>query len=222
MAGLQLVATALTERKEAPLAGVWVHGNYAFVGGETTGYWSDVSQGIRILDISDPANPALVGRIPIRSFEYGSGVASAEHEPHAHGDAVATRIDSAASQGDIAIVLHGVPDSFTVAEYPIPFGIWDITDPTDPKFLGPLSLGNHFEFDILGDKPADTKAVKGHYFYTIYSLDEPVHGAQPADKHLAIVDLSDPRNPVVVGTGRIQSTCTSGGSPFTPRAPGST
>ena len=154
-----------------------------------------VRTGIRIVDISDPANPALVGRIPLRSFEYGS-------EPpdvHSHGDAVATRIESAAFQGDIEIVLQGVPDTFTVEEYPMPFGIWDVTDPADPQFLGPVSLGNHFWADSLGDKPNDTKAVKGHYFYTIYSLGESVHAAQPADKHLAIVDLSDPRNPVVVG-----------------------
>ena len=118
---------------------------------------------------------------------------------HSHGDAVAIRIDSAEFQGDIAIVLQGVPDSFTEDEYPVPFGIWDVSDPAVPQFLSSLSLGNWFSFDILGDKLADTKAVKGHYFYTIYSLSEPVHANPNPDKHLAIVDMSDPRNPVVVG-----------------------
>ena len=151
--------------------------------------------GIRIVDISDPANPALVGRIPLRSFEYDSGPS----DVHSHGDAVVTRIESAAFQGDIAIVLQGVPDTFGADEYPVPFGIWDVTDPAVPEFLSPLSLGNWFSFDILGDKFADTKAVKGHYFYTIYSLGEPVHAYPNPDKHLAIVDMSDPRNPVVVG-----------------------
>ena len=202
VAVLELVGTALTEEAEAPVSGVWVHGNYAYVGSQSIGYEAPTHiTGIRILDISDPANPQLVGRIPLRSVEFGSkeGGGGGDDAPHSHGDAVATTIDSAAFQGDIAIVLQGVPDTFGVDEYPLPFGIWDVTDPADPHFLGPLSLGNFFSFDILGDKPADTKAVKGHYFYTIYSLGEPVHAAQPADKHLAIVDLSDPRNPVKVG-----------------------
>ena len=134
-----------------------------------------------------------MGRIPLRSFEYGSD------SDHSHGDAVATRIESAAFQGDIAIVLQGVPDSFTVDEYPMPFGIWDVTDPADPQFLGPLSLGNVFSADSLGDKPNDTKAVRGHYFYAIYSTGDVRHGAPNKDHHLAIVDLSDPRNPVVAG-----------------------
>ena len=202
VAVLELVGTALTEEAEAPVSGVWVHGNYAYVGSQSIGYEAPTHiTGIRILDISDPANLQLVGRIPLRSVEFGSkeGGGGGDDAPHSHGDAVATTIDSAAFQGDIAIVLQGVPDTFGVDEYPLPFGIWDVTDPADPHFLGPLSLGNFFSFDILGDKPADTKAVKGHYFYTIYSLGEPVHAAQPADKHLAIVDLSDPRNPVKVG-----------------------
>jgi hypothetical protein len=149
------------------------------------------------VDISDPANPALVGRIPLRSFEYGSGVASGEHVPHSHGDAVAIRIDSAAFQGEIAIVLQGVPDTFSVAEYPMPFGIWDVTNPHAPEFLGPLSLGNHFSADWLGDKPNDNKAVRGQFFYAIYSKGDLEQNER--DHHLAVVDLSDPRNPVTVG-----------------------
>ena len=200
--GLQLVGTALTEEAESPLAGVYVHGNYAFVGSQSVAYGAPhIKTGIRILDISDPTNPKLVGRIPLRSLEFGSHNGGGEGG-HSHGDAVATRIESAAFQGDIAIVLQGVPDSFTVAEYPMPFGIWDVTNATAPQFLGPLSLGNPFPADSLGDKPNDTKAVNGHYFYAIYSTGqvEEGHGStNEKNHHLAIVDLSDPHNPVVAG-----------------------
>ena len=204
---LQLVGTALTEDVESPLAGVHVHGNYAFVGSQNIAYppFEKTKTGIRILDISDPANPLLVGRIPLRSVEKSSGVGDTGCEvpcPHSHGDAVATRIESPAFQGDIAIVLQGVPDTFTEDEYPMPFGIWDVTDPSVPGFLGPLSLGNHFSADSLGDKPDDTKAVHGHYFYAIYStgrMEHPRDHEGDRDHHLAIVDLSDPRSPVVVG-----------------------
>ena len=51
----------------------------------------------------------------------------------------------------------------------MPFGIWDVTNPANPQFLVPLSLGNYFPADSLGDKPDDTKAVHGQYFYAIYS-----------------------------------------------------
>ena len=66
--GLELLAVALDQRPDAPMSGVYVHGSYAFVGGQSTGYYGRREQGIRILDISDPANPALVGRIPLRGF----------------------------------------------------------------------------------------------------------------------------------------------------------
>ena len=35
---LTLVGSGLTSASEAPLAGVYVHGNYAFVGGMSSGY----------------------------------------------------------------------------------------------------------------------------------------------------------------------------------------
>ena len=198
---LELVGTALAEEAESPTAGVYVHGNYAFVGSQSVAYGAPhIKTGIRIVDISHPANPQLVGRIPLRSVEKFSDASLGTEAAHSHGDAVATRIESAAFQGDIAIVLQGVPDAFTVEEYPMPFGIWDVTNPADPRFLGPLSLGEHFPADSLGDKPNDTKAVNGHYFYAIYSKGVMEHPRDHStDHHLAIVDLSDPPNPVVVG-----------------------
>jgi len=155
--GLELVSIALREESEAPLAGVYVYRDLAFVGGMSTGYTSRKNVGIRILDLSDPSSPELVGRIPLRSFSYFSR--------HSHGDALATHIDSDAFQGDIAIVLNGVPDSFSRESYPLPYGIWDVTDPTDPQFLSALQVGQWappFEDGNLGDKPNLTKAVAGN------------------------------------------------------------
>ena len=204
--GLDLVGVALTEEAEAPLAGVYVHGNYAFVGGMSTGYKTDANLGIRILDLSDPASPELVGRIPLRSRSLD--------ESHSHGDAVATHVETDAFQGDIAIVISGVPDTYVPKEYPHPYGIWDVTDPSKPQLLSVLNLGksSHKEEGDLGDKPHDLKAVSGHYFFTLYAnAEKPIHCLQPdsrgqrasdcppLDDHMAVVDLSDPRNPIVVG-----------------------
>ncbi|MFQ5874170.1 MAG: LVIVD repeat-containing protein [Dehalococcoidia bacterium] len=196
--GLDFVGAALTEVSEAPLAGVYVHGNYAFVGGMSTGYETNANVGIRIIDLSDPSNPELVGRIPLRRLGY--------FEDHSHGDAVATHIDSDAFRGDVAIVLDGVPDTFTPESYPEPYGIWDVTDPSNPQFLSVLNLGNSplgAEGGDLGDKPYDARAVAGHYFYALYDKGQKATFRQSAfadeDDHLAVVDLSDPGNPVVVG-----------------------
>ena len=204
--GLDLVGVALTEESEAPLAGVYVHGNYAFVGGMSTGYTTDDNIGIRIVDLSDPANPELVGRIPLRN--------RAHFGRHSHGDAVATHIDTDAFQGDIAIVISGVPDTYVPKEYPHPYGIWDVTDPSKPQLLSVLNLGksSHKEEGDLGDKPHDLKAVSGRYFFTLYAnAEKPIHCLRPDsrgqrasdcppwDDHMAVVDLSDPRNPIVVG-----------------------
>ena len=190
--GLKLVSVALAENSESPLAGVYVHGDYAYVGSQSVSYYPPHNKtGIRILDLSDPANPKLVARIPLRSFEPGT-------EDHSHGDAVATRIETAAFKGDVAIVGHGVADTFTVADYPNPWGIWDVTDPTNPQFLSMVNLGEYSDNDTggdLGDKPNDSKAVHGHLFYAIYDKAK----GHDIDFHMAVVDLSNPHDPVVIG-----------------------
>ena len=187
--GLELLAVTLDERPDAPMAGVYVHGTYAFVGGQSTGYYAPGKQGIRILDISDPASPQLVGRIPLRT----QGAFGADHS---HGDAVATRIETGAFQGDVAVVVQGVPDTFSVDEYPQPYGIWDVTDPGNPQFLALLNLGKSAFGGVGNDKPWDSKAVAGHYFYSLHRQGT---GHGDIDDRLAVVDLSDPRNPLVVG-----------------------
>ena len=198
---LTLVGSGLTSASEAPLAGVYVHGNYAFVGGMSSGYATGANIGVRIVDLSNPANPVLVGRIPLRTL----GTA----ESHSHGDAVATHITSAAFEGDVAIVLYGVSDSVfpPVGEtYLQPYGLWDVTDPSNPTFLSVLNLGNSphgIESGSLGDKPYDDEAVAGNYFYALYDKSQTTSGLPfertGFDDHLAVVDISDPRKPVVVG-----------------------
>ena len=190
-----LVATALVEQRESPLAGVSMHGNYAYVGGMSTGYNTTANIGVRIVDVSDPTNPQLVGRIPLRD--------RGTRDDHSHGDAVATHIASGAFQGDVAIVLYGVPDD---NRNPQPYGLWDVTDPSNPTFLSVLNLGNSshaIEAGSLGDKPYDATAVAGNYVYAIYNKSQ-TNGGNPFartgfDDHLAVVDISDPGNPVVVG-----------------------
>ena len=195
-APLTLAASALMDPVESPLAGVYIHGNYAFVGGMSVGYTTGANVGVRIVDVSNPSAPVLVGRIPLRSRGF--------FDSHSHGDAVATHIASGAFQGDVAIVLYGVPDRFAPASYPAPYGIWNVTDPGNPTFLSVLNLGNAAlgnEGGDLGDKPYDAKAVAGNYFYALYDMQarSTPRSHLNEDTRLAVVDISDPRNPVVVG-----------------------
>ena len=187
------VATVLGGPPERDVAGVSIHGNYAYVGGLSIGRSVLENIGVRIVDVSDPTNPELVARIPLRqpggqptSFVFG--------QVRTHGDAVATSLATAAFEGDVAIVLFGVPDDNTD---PAPYGIWDVTDPRNPTLLSVLNLGGG-SFSLrdggdLGAKPPDSKAAAGNYFYTLY-VDTSDRG-----NRLAVVDISDPGNPVVVG-----------------------
>ncbi len=191
---LTVAASALTDPVEAPLAGVYIHGNHAFVGGMSVGYTSGANHGVRIVDVSNPSAPVRVGRIPLRRRGF--------LESHSHGDAVATHIASGACQGDVAIVLYGVPDEFSSVAYPAPYGIWDVTNPGNPTFLSVLNLGNGalgLEGGDLGDKPYDGKAVAGNYFYALYNMAATIINQERQDARLAVVDISDPGNPVVVG-----------------------
>ena len=117
--GLELLAVTLDERPDAPMGGVYVHGSYAFVGGQSTGYYAPDKQGVRILDIADPASPQLVpqlvGRIPLRT----EGAFGADHS---HGDALVTHIESGTFQGDVALVLEGCPTRFRRSNTRDPMG----------------------------------------------------------------------------------------------------
>lgn len=186
---LKPMGFALNAGIEAPLAGVFVMGHYAYVGGMSTGYSTNFNVGIRIVDLSDPANPVLVGRIPLRTRGFNTN--------HSHGDAVATHISSSVYEGDVAIVLNGVPDNIApTGSFPQPYGLWDVSDPANPTFLSMLSfkMGGMREGGDLGDKPHDSKAVSGNYFYAVISG----VGAS-RDTRVIVADLSDPRHPEIIG-----------------------
>jgi hypothetical protein len=88
MNGLTQVGIGLQQVTESPLAGVFVHGHYAFVGGMSVGYGTNDNVGVRIVDLSDPESPALVGRIPLRH--------RGRFDTHSHGDAVVTAVSTEA------------------------------------------------------------------------------------------------------------------------------
>ena len=135
------VTTTIGSQANNPLAGVSIHGNYAYVGGLGEAVEGPAREGgVLIVDVSDPANPELVARIRLRYPGDADPNVGALHGggPHEHGDAVATSLATAAFEGDVAIVLFGVPDD---NNDPAPYGIWDVTDPRNPTLLSVLNLG---------------------------------------------------------------------------------
>ena len=160
------------------MAGVFVHGHHAYVGGMRTDYAKLGRTGIRIVDLSDPTAPELVGKIPLRRAAFSHNLPfSPVDYGHAHGDAVVTSIDTDAFQGDVAVVFNGLPDDLSLNDYPQAYGIWDVTDTKEPRFLSAVNVGglpsasSYWERLLatdegdLGDRPDDSKAVAWHHFF---------------------------------------------------------
>lgn len=191
--GLELVATALDSPSEAPLIHVWVHGDYAYVGGHNPGYYAqpwpqDID--VRILDISDPEKPVLVARIPLGE---GGWRGPNPAEPHLCGDAMVIHLETEAFVGDVAAVLNGVPAGTSVSSTGNPIGIWDVTDPRDPQFL------SHVEFGAMlhGDYYVRQMSVGSTLLSASFGTGEDTVLGDLMISDVGIADLSDPRNPVI-------------------------
>ena len=189
--GLEMVATALDSRLEAPLIHVWVHGDYAYVGGHNPGYYTSppADIGVRILDISDPEKSVLVARIPLGE---GGWRGPNPAEPHLCGDAVVTHLETEAFVGDIAAVLNGVPAGTSVSSTGNPIGIWDVTDPRDPQFLSHVEFGQMAHNDYY----VRQTSIGGTLLFAVFGTREKMYELGIMSR-VGVADLSDPRNPVI-------------------------
>ena len=189
---LELVATVLDSPSEAPLIHVWVHGDYAYVGGHNPGYYTSppADIGVRILDISNPEKPVLVARIPLGE---GGWRGPNPAEPHLCGDAVVTHLETDAFVGDVAAVLNGVPVGTSVSNTGNPIGIWDVTDPKNPQFL------SHVEFGWIAhnDYYVRQTSIGGTLLSASFGAGEDTVLGDLMISDVGIADLSDPRNPVI-------------------------
>ena len=89
--------------------------------GTSTGYPVRCpAMGIRIIDLADPAKPALVGAV--------AAIPGTSQE-----DVVVKRIDTAAFHGDLLVT--GVQACLRVGNAPRGVDLWDVTDPRQPQHL---------------------------------------------------------------------------------------
>jgi len=164
---------------------------------------------VKIIDASDPKNPKVASTIPV-----ANGVAAVDVEalrvstPTFTGDLLAVALDDGPShQGASRCVPSSATNPRGVAYY-------DVTDPATPQFLG------RYEADI-GDVPpaappcgppsgTDRCAVGQHSVHLVQRADgqvlsvssEPLAShpvVNRADGDLRIVDVTNPRNPTLVG-----------------------
>jgi hypothetical protein len=157
---------------------VWVHGNFAYVG-----TWSDpcTGRGVKIVDVSDPANPQLVGTLGARAGT------SAE-------DMKVVRVETPFFSGDllgVGIQRCGEDPALDSQEFGLQ--LWDVTDPTNPVMLGEEFGVGHgdggvHELDLF-QRGASVYALLAHPFSEWF--DPAGHG------DFIIVDITNPESPVM-------------------------
>ena len=168
-------------------ADVWAHGDHAFLA--SWGTFTEVGAfcpalGVRAIDLSDPADPEIVG-----TFADGSDPELADSWTE---KVVVQRVRGR----DLAAVSFQAcaPDGFRG------FGVYDVTDPSDPTELSRVELiadhhrGSH---EIWLEKRGNRA-----YVYTAV-INKELHtspdGETPGSPDFQIFDVSDPTSPQKVG-----------------------
>lgn len=156
-------------------ADVWVHGDFAYVG-----TWGDPCDGVgvKIVDVSDPTHPKLIGHVGARKFT------SAE-------DVVVRSVDSASFSGDllaVGIQRCGGGKELDHAKFGAQF--WDVTDPYDPERLGKIGSSTGFggvhELDLF---------QRGSNIYALFATPDTEYFDDAHEGDFRIVDVTDPRKP---------------------------
>jgi hypothetical protein len=158
-------------------ADVWANGDVAYVGARCN------SGGVKIIDVSDPADPRLAGR-------------AADHTNTRAEDVMVIDARTPFFGGQLmAVGLQDCPDEDRDEEgEPGLQGVelWDVSDPIQPEPLGfldvgPLPFGGVHELHLF-QREERVLALLAVPFSEVF------HPNELGD--LRIVDLTDPRNPV--------------------------
>lgn len=155
---------------------VWVHGDFAYVG-----TWASPcsGRGVKIIDVSDPTAPRVIGAAAARRGTSAEDmVVRAVETPWFTGDLMVVGIQRCGRQGG--------PTATYGAEF------WDVTDPYHPSRLARFGIANGdggaHEVDLIqrGDKVYAALALPFAEWF------DPVPVGD-----VAIVDVTDPRHPVL-------------------------
>jgi hypothetical protein len=157
---------------------VWVHADHAYVG-----TWSDPcnGRGVKIVDVSDPANPQLVGTVAAREGT------SAE-------DMKVISVDTPFFTGDLlGVGIQRCGDDPALDTQEFGLQLWDVTDPSNPVMLGEEfgvghGSGGVHELDLF-QRSDGVYALLAHPFSEWF--DPAGHG------DFMIVDITNPEAPVM-------------------------
>jgi hypothetical protein len=157
---------------------VWVHGNVAYVG---TWAVPCTGGGVKIVDVTDPRAPKLIGRLGARPGT------SAE-------DIVVRRVSTPSFTGDLLALGHqrcGDDPALDTERFGTEF--WDVTNPYAPTKLGTANVttggGGTHELDLV-QRGGTVIALLASNFREFFDVS--------GKGDIAIVDATDPRMPVEV------------------------
>ncbi|MGH2528781.1 MAG: hypothetical protein ACRDH0_05530 [Actinomycetota bacterium] len=158
---------------------VWVHGNFAYVG-----TWADPCNGlgVKIIDVSNPASPVMIGRV--------AGIAGTSAE-----DVVVRSVSTASFTGDLlatGIQRCGGDPALDTAQFGVDF--WNVTNPAAPVHLSFLGVttgeGGVHELDLF-QRGANVYALLATPFSEWF---DPEPGGD-----FWIADVTNPASSTVVG-----------------------
>ncbi|MGH3035194.1 MAG: LVIVD repeat-containing protein [Gaiellaceae bacterium] len=157
---------------------VWVHGNFAYVG-----TWSDPcnGRGVKIVDVTDLANPQLIGTLAAREGT------SAE-------DMVVRSVSTPDFTGDLmGVGIQRCGDDPALDTQQFGLELWDVTNPAAPVQLSELGLtnggGGVHELDLF-QRGGNVYALVATPFSEWF---DPVPGGD-----FRIIDVTNPNLPVQV------------------------
>ncbi len=179
---------------------VWAHGDYAYVGiwrggGFCPNRHSDRGSGVKVIDISDPANPVQVNTLRTPQFTRV-------------GDVKVTHIETAFFQGDLLVVSN--EDCNTRGARGIE--IWDVTDPPNAALLGSLgprmvpSGDGFYEWGMgVHNLYLYQKGDRAFALITAAAAESrQIQRGLPATGEFKIVEVTNPREPVQIASWGIK------------------
>lgn len=169
-------------------ADIWAHRSFAYLGSPNRGCTGD---GVRIIDVSDPADPTHVATI-------------ADGHGRSAEDPVVRSVDTHFFRGDLLAV--GIQDC-TGPREPENAGVelYDVTDPANPVFLSFLGVSQEgFVGGPAGVHELDL-FTRGDKAYALLAVpnSETRHPQKLGD--FRIVEVTDPANPVELADWGVQA-----------------
>ncbi len=163
-------------------ADVWGHRGFAYIGSRGSGVNYPTrcpASGVRIIDLADPARPALVGAV--------ATIRGTSQE-----DVEVASVNTPSFQGDLLVT--GVQTCLPASDAPRGIDLWDVSDPRAPQHLAFWSAG-----------PTDEGVAGVHELHLFQRGDRAyVAAAVPGSEgrwgqgDFRLVDVTDPRNPAQV------------------------